>query len=144
MFGMIICVMKKIMKEIYEFLKECGTYFLATCEGDEPRVRPFGTINIFEDKLYIQTGKSKNVSKQIQNNPKVEICGLLKDESKWIRVTGVLKRDDRVIAKKSMLDSYPNLRGMYDENDDNTEVLYFEKGTATISSFTEEPKTIEL
>ena len=131
------------MKEIYEFLKECGTYFLATCEGDQPRVRAFGTINIFEDKLYIQTGKSKNVSKQIESNPKVEICGLLKDESKWIRVTGVLKRDDRVIAKKSMLDSYPNLRGMYDENDDNTEVLYFEKGTATISSFTEEPKTIE-
>ena len=131
------------MKEIYEFLKECGTYFLATCEGDQPRVRAFGTINIFEDKLYIQTGKSKNVSKQIENNPKVEICGLLKDESKWIRVTGTLKRDDRVIAKKSMLDSYPNLRGMYDENDDNTEVLYFEKGTATISSFTEESKTIE-
>lgn len=131
------------MKEIYEFLKECGTYFLATCEGDQPRVRAFGTINIFEDKLYIQTGKSKNVSKQIQNNPKVEICGLLKDESKWIRVTGSLKRDDRVIAKKSMLDSYPNLRSMYDENDGNTEVLYFEKGTATISSFTEEPKTIE-
>ena len=131
------------MKEIYEFLKECGTYFLATCEGDQPRVRAFGTINIFEDKLYIQTGKSKNVSKQIESNPKVEICGLLKDESKWIIVTGVLKRDDRVIAKKSMLDSYPNLRGMYDENDDNTEVLYFEKGTATISSFTEEPKTIE-
>lgn len=131
------------MKEIYEFLKECGTYFLATCEGDQPRVRAFGTINIFEDKLYIQTGKSKNVSKQIENNPKVEICGLLKDESKWIRVTGVLERDDRVIAKKSMLDSYPNLRGMYDENDDNTEVLYFEKGTATISSFTEDPKTIE-
>ena len=131
------------MKEIYEFLKECGTYFLATCEGDQARVRAFGTINIFEDKLYIQTGKSKNVSKQIESNPKVEICGLLKDESKWIRVTGILKRDDRVIAKKSMLDSYPNLRGMYDENDDNTEVLYFEKGTATISSFTEEPKTIE-
>ena len=131
------------MKEIYEFLKECGTYFLATCEGDEPRVRAFGTINLFEDKLYIQTGKSKNVSKQIESNPKVEICGLLKDESKWIRVTGVLKRDDRVIAKKSMLDSYPNLRSMYDENDDNTEVLYFENGIATISSFTEEPKTIE-
>ena len=131
------------MKEIYEFLIECGTYFLATCEGDQPRVRAFGTINIFEDKLYIQTGKSKDVSKQIENNPKVEICGLLKDESKWIRVTGVLKRDDRVIAKKSMLDSYPNLRSMYDENDDNTEVLYFEKGTATISSFTEESKTIE-
>lgn len=131
------------MKEIYEFLKECGTYFLATCEGEKPRVRPFGTINLFEDKLYIQTGKSKNVSKQIESNPKVEICGLLKDESKWIRVSGTLKRDDRIIAKKSMLDSYPNLRGMYDENDDNTEVLYFEKGTATISSFTEEPKTIE-
>ncbi len=131
------------MKEIYEFLKECGTYFLATCEGDQPRVRAFGTINLFEDKLYIQTGKSKNVSKQIESNPKVEICGLSQDGSKWIRVTGVLKRDDRVIAKKSMLDSFPNLRGMYDENDDNTEVLYFEKGTATISSFTEEPRTIE-
>ncbi len=132
------------MQEVYEFLKECGTYFLATCEGKAPRVRPFGTINIFEDKLYIQTGKSKNVSKQIQDNSKVEICGLSQDGSKWIRVSGSLKRDDRVIAKKSMLDSYPNLRGMYDENDDNTEVLYFEDATATIYSFTEDAKQIEL
>ena len=130
------------MKEIYEFLKECNTYYLATAEGDQPRVRPFGTINIYEDKLYIQTSKQKNVSKQIQTNNKVEICGFKNGEC--IRLSGELVRDDRIEAKKDMLDHYPNLRGMYDENDDNTEVLYFKNGTATISSFTNPPKTIEI
>ena len=129
------------MKEVRDFLKECEVYYLATVEGDQPRVRPFGTAEIFEDKLYIQTGKKKNVSKQIQDNPKVEICGF--KDGKWIRLSGKLIRDDRVEAKKYMLDQNPGLRKMYDENDDNTEVLYFEKATATFSSFTEEPKTIE-
>lgn len=128
------------MKEVQEFLKECGTYYLATVEGDQPRVRPFGTAEIFENHLYIQTGKSKNVSKQIEANPKVELCGF--KDGKWIRVSGKLVRDDRVEAKKYMLDQNPSLRSMYNENDDNTEVLYFENGTATISSFTEDAKVI--
>ena len=128
------------MKEVQEFLKDCGVYYLATVEGDQPRVRPFGTAEIFEDKLYIQTGKSKNVSKQIEANPKVELCAF--KDGKWIRVAGTLVRDNRIEAKKDMLDKNPSLRGMYDENDDNTEVLYFASGVATISSFTEPPKTI--
>ena len=128
------------MQEVCEFLKKCGTYYLATVEGDQPRVRPFGTANIFEDKLYIQTGKSKEVSKQIQKNPKVELCGFT--EGKWIRVAGELVRDDRVEAKQSMLDAHPSLKGMYSAEDDNTEVLYFKNATATISSFTDAPKTI--
>lgn len=130
------------MKEIYEFLKECNTYYLATVEDNQPRVRPFGTINIFEGKLYIQTGKTKKVSKQIEKNNKVEICGFKNGE--WIRLTGELVKDDRIEAKKDMLDHYENLRGMYDEHDDNTEVLYFKNGTATIYSFTKEPKRIKL
>ena len=129
------------MKEVQEFLKDCGVYYLATMDGDQPRVRPFGTAEIFEDHLYIQTGKSKNVSKQIEKNPNVELCAF--KDGKWIRVTGKLIRDDRIEAKKDMLDKNPNLRGMYNENDDNTEVLYFENGEATISSFTEPPKTIK-
>ena len=129
------------MEEVQKFLKECGVYYLATVEGDQPRVRPFGTAEIFEGHLYIQTGKSKNVSKQIQKNPKVEICGF--NDGKWIRVTGNLIRDDRIEAKKDMLDKNPELKNMYDENDDNTEVLYFESATAIISSFTEPPKIIE-
>ena len=129
------------MKEVYDFLKEAEVYYLATIDGNQPRVRPFGTINIFDNHLYIQTGKVKNVSKQIEKNPKVEICSFSK--GKWIRVSGSLKRDDRVEAKKDMLDKYPDLRGMYDENDDNTEVLYFEDGKAIISSFTEEDIVIE-
>ena len=128
------------MKEVFEFLKKCETYYLATVEGDQPRVRPFGTANIFEDKLYIQTAKSKEVSKQIQKNPKVELCGFT--EGKWIRVAGELVRDDRVEAKQSMLDAHPSLKGMYSAEDDNTEVLYFKNATATISSFTDAPKTI--
>jgi len=130
------------MKEVYEFLKECNIYYLATVEDNQPRVRPFGTINIFEDKLYIQTGKTKNVSKQIQKNNKVEICAFKNGE--WIRLSGELVRDDRIEAKKDMLDHYENLRGMYDEHDDNTEVLYFKNGVATIYSFTHEPKIIKL
>ena len=129
------------MKEVQEFLKDCGVYFLGTVEGDQPRVRPFGTAEIFEDKLYIQNGKSKNVSKQIEKNNKVELCAY--KDGKWLRVTGKLIRDDRVKAKKDMLDKNPELRSMYSEFDDNSEVLYFESGIATFSSFTEPPKTIE-
>ena len=129
------------MQEVYEFLKACGTYYLATVEGDQPRVRPFGTIDIFEDKLYIQTGKVKDVSKEMQANPKIEICAF--DGQKWIRVAGEVVRDDRVEPKKHMLDSYPNLQALYRADDDNTEVLYLKNATATIYSFTEEPKVIK-
>ena len=130
------------MKEVYDFLKECGTYYLATVDNDQARVRPFGTIELFEDHLYIQTGKKKDVFKQIEKNNKVEICAF-KDE-KWLRVSGTLIVDDRLEAKKHMLDNYPELRSMYDESDDNTVVLYFDKAVATFSSFTEEPTSIEL
>ena len=130
------------MKEVYEFIKNAGVYYLATVEGDQPRVRPFGTIDIFEDKLYIQTGKVKEVSKQIQANPKVEISAFA--DGKWIRIAGTLVRDDRVEPKAHMLDEYPNLKAMYSAEDDNTEVLYFEKAVATICSFTEASKVIEI
>lgn len=129
------------MNEVYEFLKEAKTYYLATVDNEKPRVRPFGTVNIFEDKLYIQTGKSKEVYKQIERNSNVEICVFL--NGRWIRVEGMLVPDDRVEAKKSMLDNYPELRGMYNENDDNTIVLYLKNAKATISSFTDAPKIIE-
>lgn len=129
------------MQEVYEFLKNAGTYYLATVEGDQPRVRPFGTVDIFEGKLYIQTGKIKDVSKQIQANPKVELCAF--DNGTWLRVAGTLVRDDRVEAKTHMLDAYPGLQHMYSATDDNTEVLYFKDATATFSSFTEEPKVIQ-
>ena len=129
------------MQEVYDFLKACNTYYLATVEGDQPRVRPFGTVDIFEGKLYIQTGKVKDVSKEMQANPKVEICAF--NGEKWIRVAGEVVRDDRVEAKKHMLDSYPNLKTLYRADDDNTEVLYLKNATATISSFTEESKVIK-
>ena len=129
------------MNEIYEFLKQAGTYYLATAEGDQPRVRPFGTVYVFEGRLYIQTGKSKAVSRQLQANPKAELCAF--HEGRWVRVSGELVRDDRVEAKKHMLDSYPMLRSMYDENDDNTEVLYFRGGTAVFSAFGQPSRTVE-
>ena len=128
------------MERVWEFLKEAGVYYLATVEGDQPRVRPFGTAHIFEGKLYIQTGKIKPVSKQLQANPKVELCAF--HNGQWLRLAGELVEDDRVEAKKSMLDAYPNLRGMYDENDGNTQVLYFKDATATFSSFTAAPEVI--
>lgn len=130
------------MERICNFLKEAGVYYLATVEGDQPRVRPFGTAHIFEGRLYIQTGKVKPVSKQMAENPKVEISAF--KDGTWIRIAGELAEDDRVEAKKSMLDAYPNLRGMYDENDDNTQVLYFKNAVATFSSFTAPAEVVEL
>lgn len=123
------------MKNVYEFLKRAETYYLATLEGDQPRVRPFGTVNLFEDKLYIQTGKIKPTSKQLMANPKAEICAF--KDGKWLRVACELIEDDSVEARKSMLDAYPNLRAMYDENDGNTQVFYMKNAVATFSSFTE-------
>ncbi len=128
------------MEEVLDFLKKCSTYYLATVEGDQPRVRPFGTINEFEGKLYIQTGKVKDVSKQIHKNPKIEICAF--EEGKWIRVAATAVEDDRVSARQSMLDAYPSLQKMYKADDGNTEVFYLKDATATISSFTSEPKVI--
>lgn len=129
------------MERICNFLKEAEVYYLATVEGDQPRVRPFATVHIFEGKLYIQTGKRKPVSKQLAENPKAEICAF--KGGTWIRVAGELVEDDRVEAKKSMLDAYENLRTMYDENDDNTQVLYFKNGVATFSSFGTAPEVVE-
>ena len=125
------------MQEVYDFLKKCGVYYLATLEGDQPRVRPFGTIDLFEGKLYIQTGKVKEVSKQMKINPKIEISGMA--DGKWIRVSATAVEDDRTQAKQHMLDAYPNLQDRYKADDGNTQVLYLKDATATISSFSEDP-----
>ena len=128
------------LERIYKFLEEAGTYYLATVEGDQPRVRPFGTALLYEGKLYIQTGKIKAVSRQIKANPKVEICAF-KDGS-WIRLSGILEEDDRREVKKAMLDKMPTLRAMYSEDDGNTEMLYFKSGEATFSSFVAPSETV--
>ena len=130
-----------IMKRVLDFLKNAEVYYLATVECDQPRVRPFGTVNEFEGKLYIQTGKVKPTSHQLAVNPKAEICAF--KDSAWIRVACELVEDDRIDARKSMLDAYPNLRGMYSENDGNTQVLYMKNAVATISSFGSAPVVIE-
>ena len=127
------------MNEVYEFLKACETYYLATVEGDQPRVRPFGTVDLFEGRLYIQTGKKKAVADQMKKNPKVELCGMA--NGKWIRVTATAVLDEQIEAQSHMLDAYPSLKGMYQPGDGNTEVYYLKDGVATVSSFTEPPKT---
>ena len=128
------------MKRVCEFFKNAGVYYLATVEGDQPRVRPFGTAHIFEDKLYIQTGKVKPTSKQLLANHKAEICAF--KDGAWLRIAGELVEDDRVESRKSMLDAYPELRAMYNENDGNTQVFYFKNATATFSAFGKEPEII--
>lgn len=128
------------IEKVYQFLNEAGTYYLATVDGDQPRVRPFGTALLSGGKLYIQTGKVKDVSKQIAANPKVEVCAFL--NGKWIRIAGELVNDDDHDVKVAMLDKMPQLKGMYSADDDNMQMLYFKNATATISSFTEAPETI--
>ena len=129
------------MDKVLKFLKDAETYYLATVEGDQPWVRPFGTAHVFEGKLYIQTGKVKDVSKQLHQNPKAEICAFKNGE--WLRVSGKLIEDDRNEARQSMLDAYPSLQKMYKADDGNTEVFYFENATAIFSSFTHEPQIIK-
>ena len=129
------------MERVVQFLKDAEVYYLATTDGDQPRVRPFGTAHIFEGRLYIQTGKVKDVSKQIHANPKVELCAFRNGE--WLRVAGKLIEDDRLEARESMLDAYPTLKGMYAADDGNTEVFYFEDATATFSSFTKAPEVVK-
>ncbi len=128
------------MERVEKFLKEAGTYYLATVDGDQPRVRPFGTIHNFEGKLYIQTGKSKDVAKQIAANPKVEICAF--KDGTWVRIACKLVEDDRREARVSMLDAYPDLKAMYDPDDGNTVVYYLADATATFSSFTAPPEVV--
>ena len=129
------------MDKVLKFLKDAETYYLATVEGDQPKVRPFGTAHVFEGKLYIQTGKVKDVSKQLHQNPKAEICAFKNGE--WLRVSGKLIEDDRNEARQSMLDAYPSLQKMYKADDGNTEVFYFKDATAIFSSFTHEPEIIK-
>lgn len=128
------------IEKVCKFLEESGTYYLATAEGDQPRVRPFGTVLVYEGKLYIQTGKVKNVSRQLTANPKAEICAF--KDGKWLRVSGELINDDRLEVKTAMLEKYPSLRAMYDPADDNTQVLYFRNGEAVFASFTSAPETV--
>ena len=128
------------IEKVCAFLEECGTYYLATAEGDQPRVRPFGTILVYEDKLYIQTGKVKPVSHQLAANPEAEICAF--KDCRWLRISGSLVNDDRVEVKTAMLEKYPSLRAMYSPEDDNTQVLYFLGAEAVFSSFTAAPETI--
>jgi len=129
------------MQRVYDFLKEAGTYFVATVDGDKPQVRPFGTVDIYNGKLGIQTGKKKAVYRQLEKNPKVEICAM--NGGRWIRLEGELYADDSIEASEHMLMSYPELRGMYAPGDGNCVVLYFKSGKAVIASFTEAPVVIE-
>jgi len=129
------------MKEVYEFLKNCGVYYLATVEGNQPRVRPFGTVNLFENKLYIQTGKVKAVAQQMKENPKVEISAMSQD-GRWIRIAAEAVLDENTEAQEHMLDAYPNLKAMYKAGDGNTEVYYLKNAVAQICSFTEAPRQI--
>ena len=130
------------IEKVCQFLEETGTYYLATVEGDQPRVRPFGTVLYAKDRIYIQTGKVKDVSKQLAANPKAEICAF--KDGKWLRISGELLNDDDRDVKVAMLEKMPSLKAMYSADDDNTQVLYFANATAVFSSFTEAPETIKL
>jgi uncharacterized pyridoxamine 5'-phosphate oxidase family protein len=129
------------MRKVYAFLKKCGTYYLATVDGNKPRVRPFGTALVFENRLYIQTGKAKNVSRQIAANPNIELCAVAKDGA-WLRVEAVAVEDDRRESRQAMLDAYPMLQARYQADDGNTQVFYLKNATATIGSFTGPPEVI--
>lgn len=131
------------MREVYEFLKKCGVYYLATVEGDRPRVRPFGALDVFEDRLYFQTGKIKPVARQLKVNPMCELCAFDPESGAWIRIAAEAVLDERIEAQTHMLDANPGLRSRYAPGDGNTEVYYLKNARAEISSFTAGNKVIE-
>lgn len=133
---------EQAMKEVHDFLRTCGVYYLATVDDDQPRVRPFGTAVIFEQKLYIQTGRKKNVARQMLTNPKVEICAYDPGKGIWLRIEAIVVADERLEAKQYVLDQYPQLKSMYRADDDNTLVLYLKDATATFYSFANLPRTV--
>jgi len=128
------------VERVYQFLNEVGTYYLATVDGDQPRVRAFGTVLLCHGRIYIQTGKVKAVSRQIAANPKAELCAFKGGE--WLRLSGRLVNDDNREVKVAMLEKMPSLKGMYSADDDNMQMLYFTDAEATFSSFTSEPETV--
>lgn len=132
--------MNEGLQKIVSFLDETHVYYLATAEGDQPRVRPFGTALLYEGRLYIQTGKVKPVSKQLAANPKAEICAF--QGNKWLRLAGELVNDDSREVKAAMLEKMPELKGMYSPDDGNMQVLYFRNATATFTSFGSAPEVI--
>ena len=134
--------MNNNLEKVLAFLDDAQTYYLATVEGDQPRARPFGTALVYNNKLYIQTGKIKNVSKQLAINPKAEICAF--KDGKWIRITGELVNDDNREVKTLMLEKMPILRHMYNEDDGNMQMLYFKNTSVVISSFTDKPEVFDI
>ena len=129
------------MQEVYDFLKQCGTYYLATLDGAQPRVRPFGTIDLYNGQLTIQTGARKEVSRQMLAHPQVELCACSAD-GRWLRVSATAVEVPDLAAQEHMLDAYPSLRGMYQPGDGNTQIFALTNGTATFSSFTAPPRTV--
>ena len=127
------------MKEVLKFLQDAGTFYVATADGDQPRVRPFGAVVGFEGRIYIMTSNQKQVYKQLEKNPKIEISAMTPD-GRWIRLEATAVRDERYEARKAMLDGNPMLRSMYSEDDGKIEVLYLKDATATFSSFTKAPE----
>lgn len=128
------------MEEVYQFLKACSTYYLATMDGDQPRVRPFGTVDLYQGRLTIQTGRKKDVAKQMLANPRVELCAF--DGERWLRLAAAAVEDPRIEAQVHMLEAYPSLQGMYQPGDGNTLIFALTEATATFSSFTEAPRTV--
>lgn len=128
------------MEEVYRFLKACGTYYLATMDGDQPRVRPFGTVDLYNGQLTIQTGRKKDVAQQMLAAPRVEICAF--DGGRWLRIAAKAVEVPETAAQEHMLEAYPDLRAMYTPGDGNTMIFALTEAAATFSSFTEPSRTV--
>lgn len=130
------------MEEVYQFLKENNIFYLATAEGDQPRVRPFGAVSVYEGKLYICTNNQKSVFQQIKENSKVEICGT-DSKGGWLRIEAEAIPDSRIEAKEAMLEENPGLKNMYSATDDIYEVLYLKNATASFNSFGSDKRLVK-
>ncbi len=131
-----------ILQEIKDYLAECRVFYLATVDGDQPRVRPFGVSEIYNGRLYLMSGKSKEVFKQLVANPKFELSATKANGAEWIRVSGRLVNDDDVVMKQYLLDQNPELKQLY-KADDNMAAMYITDGEARFFSFNEPERRVK-
>ena len=118
------------MSKVNDFLTEAGVFFLATCDGDQPKLRPLGAHFEFDGKVMFGVGDFKDVYRQLAANPKTEIVAA-KPDGHWLRYTGkAVFEDDPGYAEKA-LDAMPQLRGIYNEETGHKMMMFhLEEATA--------------
>lgn len=127
-------------KKVYEFLEDAKTFYLATMEGNQPRVRPYGAMLFFEGKNYIMAFGQTNATRQIAANQKAEICAF---KGRTLRIECKLVEDNRPEVGKALVDKMPVLKPVLGENGENGVMYYLKDATANFFKIMKLDETVK-